>query len=222
MRFALAATLVPLVLAAQTPAPASPAVQEWQKQNSASLVTYQADHAKDHDKVDKALKDLDKREDSWLSLARDFFGMTSANMMDPGYYDRQRRVRNEYRPRDDSSANELVTVRKAGDPAATVQALRSRTAILTALMPENDSAEVEARKTIFYANQTLDKFKAEDNPSLPPDQKQFVKKAIDFYDKMIRATRLRADYHAGRSKAWRDEIDAIRKQMDAATAAIKP
>ena len=83
MRSMLAAALAPLCLTAQDPAPASSAVQEWQKQNATSLVAYEAERTKERAKVAKSVVDLERREDSWLSLARDVFGLTNNNMMDP-------------------------------------------------------------------------------------------------------------------------------------------
>jgi hypothetical protein len=225
MRSVLAATLVPLVpflLAAQDPAAAvaSPAVQEWQKQNAATLAAYEADREKTRAKVAKSVVDLERREDSWLSLARDFFGMTNNNRMDPDYFDRRRRERREDLAKDDSTAVELIAAMKTGSPATTAEALKKRVVTLAGIMPENDSSYVEARRTMNTSSRAVDYYKSEENPSLPPDTKQFVKRAIDYFDKLGRAARSRADYHEERGKAWRTELNALNRQIAAANAAM--
>lgn len=220
MRFALAAALVPLCLTAQDPAPASSAVQEWQKQNAASLVTYETERTKERAKVAKSVVDLERREDSWLSLARDFFGMTSNNSMDPDYFDRRRRTRRDDLAKDDSTAAELIVARKSGNPAVTLDALKKRVVALAGVLPENDSSYAEARRVVNTSGRALDYYRSEDNPSLPANARQFIKRAIDYFEKLGRASKLRADYHEERGKSWRAEVDALNRQIAEVSAVV--
>src|SRR6185503_15195474 len=108
----------------------------------------------------------------------------------------------------------------AGDPNLTLDALKKRLVALSNIMPENDSSYVDARRWQNTCNKAVDYYKSEENPSLPPDQKQFIKKANDYYEKLGRASKLRADYHEERGKAWRTERNELNKQIAMLNAAL--
>jgi hypothetical protein len=215
----VAVVAVPFALSAQdTP---SPAVQAWQKSNAASLATYEADRAKVRPKVEKALVDLERREENWLALGRDFFGMTQNTNMDPQRFERRRLERREALAVDDSSAIAVIEARKSGNPATAVAALKRRAVALARIIPENDSSYVDARRYMNWSSRQVDRYKAEENPSLPADQKQLIKRIIDWYDKLGRASRERAEYHEERGKAWKTERNAINRLVAEAEAALR-
>lgn len=144
--------LVPTLLSAQEPAQqaASAVPAPWPQQGPA-IAAYEAHRAKGRAKVEKSLKELTRREDAWLVVARDEFGLSEANRLDPDGFAR-------------------------------------------------------AVDLLKWAQRAEDFYRAEDNPSRSAAARDYVKKSLDYYEKLIRIARARIAHHSDFSEMLREEL----------------
>jgi hypothetical protein len=229
-RITLAVTLIPFALTAQVASSAPAALQEWQRAHAEALAKYDADHAKSRAKRGKSLTELQKRIDAFLVAIRDEFGHGSSYnsdlelrekyAFDPDSVDRQRRRRLEHLRMDDSSVAEHIAARRTGDPAIALASLYTRRRYITEVLVEVDSLQAQLRFLLGQAQRVQDLYKSEDNESLPPATREFVKKGVDVFGKLLRAERARAEYHREQAEALRTELTAIDAQVAAANAAL--
>lgn len=214
MRRVLAVALCSLPLALQ-----ESSGQDWPRQNTEALTAFQANRAKERPKMDKALVDLERKEDAWLAVARDVFGSTENTRMDPGFFERRRLERRGHMAAEDSLATALVAARTAGNAGVTLTALRDRRGRLSTMLVDIDSLTKEAKEVIRVSQRELDRWKGEDRPGMNPNQRQFVKGVIDWYDKLLRAARARVDYHGLQTTSFKTEITTLDAEIATAAAA---
>ena len=219
--FALVALLLPAVVASQEPAQqSSPAPDSTrQLQLRGALAAYEAHRAKVRATIDKRLSDLGSREDAARSVGRDEFGLTEANLMDPAAFARGVQARKAMVLREDSSANGFLAAWSSNDPQEARRALRWRLQHIVEFATLADSAQVFARELLTSAQRAEDHYKAEDNPSKPAAVRQFVKKSLDYYEKIIRMTRARISLYSDFAAMLRKEEEMLNERFAPLVAA---
>jgi hypothetical protein len=211
------ALLVPAWLATQEPAQqaASPSGQ-WIAQQGQAIAAYEAHRSRARAKIEKNLKDVARREDAWLVVARDEFGLSEANRLDPDGFARAVRQREGLARREDSSATAFLMVARGADLHAARTAVQWRERHLADFLADSDSLAVHARELLKWAQRLEDFYRGEDKPSLPAATRDYVKKSLDYYEKLIRLARTRISHHSEFSEILREEM----KMMNAHFAAL--
>lgn len=213
------ALLVPTLLSSQEPAQqsASSTGAQWATQQGPAVAAFEAHRAKARPKIDKNLKDLARREDAWLVVARDEFGLSEANRLDPDGFARAVRQREGLARREDSSATAFLAAARNGDQHAARAAVQWRERHLATFLADSDTLAVYARELLKWAQRVEDFYRGEDNPSLPATTREYVKKSLDYYEKLIRVARTRISHHSDFSEMLREEM----KMMNTHFAALK-
>ncbi|MGH7636573.1 MAG: hypothetical protein ACREOK_02890 [Gemmatimonadaceae bacterium] len=209
--------LVPALLFSQEPAQQSAPSAEWATRREPTISAYEAHRAKARAKIDKNLKDLARREDAWLVVARDEFGLSEANRLDPGGFARAVRQREGLVRREDSSATAFLAAARSAELQAARAAVEWRERHLATFLADSDTLAVHARELLKWAQRLEDLLRGEDNPSRSAATRDYVKKSLDYYEKLIRLARTRISHHSEFSEILREEM----KMMDTHFAALK-
>jgi len=215
MRAAVMIVLVPAMLSGQepTPQPGSASPDEWLKQVAAATDRYGADRAKLREKFDKNLQNVERREKDALAISRDEFRSAEASWMDPQAFQRGVEARLRFVQWEDSSAARFVAGRRSGQPARIRGALAQRLADVQGSLASVDTALKYAKEMRKRTQKSLDNLKASDRPGAPAAQREYVRKMLDYYDKLDRLAAAREVFYGGYSEMMRKEIGMLEQEI---------
>jgi hypothetical protein len=215
MRAPVAVVLIlPALLVSQEPSQQSSGPDSaWRSQLSPALAAYETHRSTARAAFEKRHADVRARENAARAVARDEFGLSEANLMDPAGFARGVEARQALLLREDSSATGFLAAWRAGDPNEARRALRWRLQHLENFATIADTSQVYARELLRAAQRGEDFYKSEDNPSRPAARRAFVKKSLDYHEKVIRMARSRISLYSDFSETLRNEQALLNKSF---------
>ena len=209
MRVTLAVAFVAVMCAPQ----GAVAQDDWRKAIADATDRYEADRVKLRERFDKNHQNLERREKDFLALARDEFGMSEASMMDPQTFRRGADARLRLMQFDDSSVARFVVMRRSGDVAAVRQAITNRLASAQSWTASVDTALKYAKEMRKLTQKSLDNLKAEDKPGADAARRNYIKRMLDYYDKLDRVAAARAAFYGDYSEMFRRELGMLEREI---------